>query len=74
MYVCICRAVTEKRVQAIIDKGDATTVDEVTQACGAGGDCGGCIGTIEEMIESHLERANECDGKFRVPLGRHRAA
>jgi bacterioferritin-associated ferredoxin len=50
MYVCCCRAVTKRHVEKVIDEG-ATTVDDVTRACGAGGDCGACCGMIEEMIE-----------------------
>jgi bacterioferritin-associated ferredoxin len=67
MYVCVCRAVTDKEVEAAID-GGAETVDAVTQACQAGGDCGACHGHIEDMIE---ERA--CPGR-RLALIRERAA
>ena len=50
MYVCVCRAVTDRTVAETID-GGAHTVEAVTKACGAGGDCGACRGKIEEMIE-----------------------
>jgi bacterioferritin-associated ferredoxin len=50
MYVCLCRAVTDHRIREAIDSG-ASTTEEVTQACGAGGDCGACAGYIEELIE-----------------------
>ena len=49
MYVCICRAVTDRDVAKAIDAG-AETVPEVTRACRAGGDCGACHGQIEDMI------------------------
>jgi bacterioferritin-associated ferredoxin len=54
MYVCVCRAVTEERVKAVIDAG-AQSVEAVTAACCAGEDCGACHGAIEEMIEAHAE-------------------
>lgn len=51
MYVCVCRAVTEREIKASID-GGATTVAAVTRACRAGGDCGACRGEIEELLEA----------------------
>jgi bacterioferritin-associated ferredoxin len=50
MYVCVCRAVTDEKVWAAIDAG-AKSVEEVTDACCAGDDCGACHQTIEGMIE-----------------------
>ena len=50
MFVCVCKAVTDKEVAAAID-GGAQTREEVTRACKAGGDCGACHGDIEHMIE-----------------------
>jgi bacterioferritin-associated ferredoxin len=55
MYVCICKAVTDKTVQAAIDDG-ADTVEAVTRACRAGGDCGSC----HDMIEGMIERGPSC--------------
>jgi bacterioferritin-associated ferredoxin len=49
MYVCVCNAVTDQEVDQAIDAG-ATTRQEVTRACGAGGDCGSCHRMIEERI------------------------
>jgi bacterioferritin-associated ferredoxin len=50
MYVCICRAVTEDQVKAVVHAG-ATSVEAVTAACGAGDDCGACHEMIEGMVE-----------------------
>jgi bacterioferritin-associated ferredoxin len=50
MYVCVCRAVTDKQVTEAIE-GGAETVAEVTRVCEAGGDCGACHQKIEDMIE-----------------------
>jgi bacterioferritin-associated ferredoxin len=49
MYVCVCNGVTDREVSAAIDAG-AKTRAEVTRACGAGGDCGSCHRTIDDMI------------------------
>jgi bacterioferritin-associated ferredoxin len=73
MYVCICRAVTDKQVKSTLEAG-ATTVAEVTRACGAGGDCGGCEGAIEDMIDDHLEGRRVCAHRVTLPLTPDRAA
>jgi bacterioferritin-associated ferredoxin len=51
MYVCVCLAVTDQEVEAAIEDG-AQTRDEVTRACGAGGDCGSCHEMIEQIIDA----------------------
>jgi bacterioferritin-associated ferredoxin len=50
MYVCHCGAVNDRTVRAAADAG-ALTVDDLTRACGAGGDCGGCHATLEELLD-----------------------
>ena len=65
MFVCVCKAVTDTQIHQAID-GGATTREEVTRMCGAGGDCGACCGMIEDLVEYRLVAA---DG-----LVRHRAA
>jgi bacterioferritin-associated ferredoxin len=79
MYVCICRAVTDKVVNATIRAG-AGTVDAVANACGAGGDCGGCRGAIDAMIDDHERQEQEravapvCPGRLVLSLSPGRAA
>ena len=46
----------ESEVKAAIERG-ATSTEAVTQACGAGGECGSCCEVIEAMVEEHLETA-----------------
>jgi bacterioferritin-associated ferredoxin len=54
MYVCICKAVTERAVKAAI-AGGAGSVDEVGRCTGAGTDCGSC----RLKIARELSRAAE---------------
>lgn len=53
MYLCICRAVTETRVEGVIDAG-ASSCAAVEAACGAGGDCGTCRAEIVKLIRVSL--------------------
>lgn len=64
MFVCVCHAVSDTRVREAIEAG-ASTREEVTRCCGAGGDCGGCHRYIEDMIEDHVEQTDPGV----VPLG-----
>jgi bacterioferritin-associated ferredoxin len=66
MYICICRAVTEREVRAAIE-GGANTVAAVTKACCAGDDCGACHGVIRELIEDRRDVAG-CDSVRHLPL------
>jgi bacterioferritin-associated ferredoxin len=50
MFVCSCRAVTDRTVDAVIASG-ATTVDEIAARCGAGGKCGGCRPELCRRLE-----------------------
>jgi len=49
MIVCLCNGVSESRVQAAIHEG-ASTRQQVTKSCHAGGDCGACHGSIRELL------------------------
>jgi bacterioferritin-associated ferredoxin len=50
MFVCMCRAVTENQILASIRAG-ASTVEEVSDRTRAGTGCGGCLDTVEMILE-----------------------
>ena len=52
MFVCSCRAVTDRTVDAAIASG-ASTIPEVIDRCGAGSRCGGCWPELQRLIELH---------------------
>ena len=51
MIVCLCNGVSDRTIRRVIDDG-AQTVDQVSDACRAGGECGGCREFIGDMLES----------------------
>lgn len=53
MYVCLCKAVTADRIREVVEKG-ARDVDDVSQACHAGSDCGTCRFKINKIIKTTL--------------------
>jgi bacterioferritin-associated ferredoxin len=50
MIVCHCRAVNDRVIRKAVTEGARTRV-EVTEACEAGQECGGCHPTIEQVLE-----------------------
>lgn len=49
MIVCHCKGVSDRTVKRAVRAG-AVCVSGVGRACGAGTGCGGCHGTIEEIL------------------------
>ena len=49
MYVCHCRAVTDRRICEAIEAG-ACDAETVSRRCGAGGACGGCLPAVRALL------------------------
>ena len=52
MFVCLCMGVTSHDVDKAVADG-ACTSKQITEACGAGGDCGRCRRTLRAIIATH---------------------
>ena len=52
--ICTCFGVSEETIEKVIELRAAETVEDVTEACGAGGGCGACQPLIEDILEIHL--------------------
>ena len=53
MVVCHCNMVNDRTIYKLASSaGRALTVSDVTNHCGAGGDCGGCVDTIAEVLQA----------------------
>jgi bacterioferritin-associated ferredoxin len=51
MILCHCKGVSDKSVRRAIQCG-ASSVRDVSRACGAGTGCGGCRPLIQELIRT----------------------
>ncbi len=58
MYLCICRAIRERDVDAAVRAGARRPVD-VFKACGKAPQCGGCAPDLRKRIDQtiRLEQA-----------------
>ena len=52
MYVCLCYAITEKKIKRIIEDENPKSVDELRRHCEAGNDCGCCLMQVEELLKT----------------------
>lgn len=50
--ICTCFGISEETIESLIDKESLATVEEVTDACSAGGGCGSCQPLIQEIIDT----------------------
>jgi bacterioferritin-associated ferredoxin len=53
VYICLCNALTDKRVkQAVVETGSQRPVD-VYAACGCRAQCGKCVQTVLRLVRDH---------------------
>ena len=50
MYVCLCRAITDKEICDAVDAG-AHSIGEIAETLGAGTGCGGCREYTQDLID-----------------------
>lgn len=60
MYVCVCRAVTEKQIHAAIE-GGARTLRELRHQLGVTIECGRCARCAQECLRSSARRAADVE-------------
>ena len=48
--VCRCFFVTESEIAGLVKEKSLTTIDQVTEACSAGGGCGRCRPELADII------------------------
>ena len=50
--ICTCFGVSEETIENLVFNDSLATVEQVTEACNAGGGCGSCQPLIQEIIDS----------------------
>lgn len=55
MYVCLCKAVTDKAIRQHVAEG-ATTMREIRQQLGVGSQCGKCVCEANEVFSEALSK------------------
>jgi bacterioferritin-associated ferredoxin len=52
MIVCLCAGVAKATIVEVIE-GGAGCLEDLTGACGAGGDCGACTDVLVDLLGHH---------------------
>jgi bacterioferritin-associated ferredoxin len=55
MIVCLCAGVPASTIRALVERG-AARAEDVTAACGAGGDCGACLDSLTDLVAEGRRR------------------
>lgn len=55
MYICICKAVNERRIARAVAEG-ATTLKDLRQRTELGTGCGKCVPQAYQLLRDSLER------------------
>jgi NifU-like protein len=61
--ICHCFGVTDKAIERVLRDNDIKSVEELTNACKAGGGCGNCLPKLQETIDRHLAKSELPEGK-----------
>lgn len=68
MIVCLCHGVSDRDLERVIEAG-ASTVEEIGQRCGAGTDCGTCLGELRERLSGDADPAGAARCAESAPSG-----
>jgi len=49
MILGLCRGLSERSIRRAIRHG-ASSLDDLVEGCGAGSDCGSCLGDLERLL------------------------
>jgi bacterioferritin-associated ferredoxin len=59
MYICICKAVSDKAIRQEIAAG-ASSMRELRQCLGVGSQCGQCVSAAQQLLSKELTRELAC--------------
>ena len=55
MYICLCNALTDRKLKQAIKDGGSATPSEVYAACGCRAHCGKCVRSVLGLLQDHLQ-------------------
>ncbi|MGH0036719.1 MAG: (2Fe-2S)-binding protein [Myxococcota bacterium] len=58
MIVCHCNGVSDRTIRKAVRDG-ASSMGEISAACGAGSCCGGCASSVRQIMHTEFEAHDE---------------
>lgn len=62
MIVCVCKAISDKRIRAAAAAGEVLSLRELTRELGVGTCCGKCVPHAREVLMETLARLEPGNG------------
>jgi bacterioferritin-associated ferredoxin len=59
VYICLCNALTDRKLKQIADDGAGRRLVDVYAACGCRAQCGQCAKAILKLLRDHAAHAAE---------------
>jgi bacterioferritin-associated ferredoxin len=53
VYICICNALTDRKLKEAIAASDSQCPKEVYAACGCRAKCGKCVDLVKDLLREH---------------------
>jgi bacterioferritin-associated ferredoxin len=54
VYICLCNALTDRRLKQVMADGASATPAEVYAACGCRAQCGRCVRAVIDMLRDQV--------------------
>ncbi|WP_026317690.1 (2Fe-2S)-binding protein [Algicola sagamiensis] len=67
MYVCICKAVTDRQIKKAMEAG-CTSMREIKSCLGVGSQCGKCVIEASQMVNDFQEKGEQSVKKANTDL------
>lgn len=67
MYICICKAVTDKRIARAVGEG-ATTLKDLRERTGLGSGCGKCVPQAYRLLRDALDTGHSPAAHHEIAL------
>lgn len=56
MYICLCNALTDKRIKQAVAATGSRRPGDVYEACGCRAQCGKCVQTVLGLVRDHASQ------------------
>lgn len=67
MIICVCKGVNEREIRDTIIAG-CRTEETIGRRCGAGTDCGSCLETLRELLQTGQSHHAAAKGRHSLAL------
>jgi bacterioferritin-associated ferredoxin len=58
VYICLCNALTDRRLKQAMVEANAKRPGDVYTACGCRAQCGQCVKTVIQLLRDHAPSAS----------------